>query len=149
MSRTNSFIVLFAAATLLAVSLAVSGCAPKGPTYVDAGASYSQSTLASVYALADTSKLASQSAADTTKLRHDALTGLRRQGGTAAAAADLMTKTFPPSTRGVPVYVERALFDGKQALVVVEAIGPATGKLTTKRLWVLSDSGSVLFVGTK
>lgn len=149
MSRTSSFIVLLAATMLLTASLAVSGCAPKGPTYVDAGASYSQSTLAKVYALSDTSKLAGQSAADTTKLRHDALTGLRRQGGSASAAADLMTNTFPPSTRGVPVYVERALFNGAPALIVVEAIGPATGKLTTKRLWVLSDTGAVLFVGTK
>ena len=149
MARASSFIALLAATMLLAASLTVSGCAPKGPTYVDAGASYSQSSLASVYALADTSKLSSQSAADTTKLRHDALTGLRRQGGSAVAAADLMTKTFPPSTRGVPVYVERAVYNGAQALIVVEAIGPATGKLTTKRLWVLSNAGAVLFVGTK
>jgi hypothetical protein len=129
--------------------LMVSGCTPKGPTFVDAGASYTPTTLNAVYSKADTTKLLKVSAGDTTKLRHEALTNLRRQGTAASSAADLITKTFPPSVVGVPVYVERAIYNGANALVIVEAIGPANSTLSTKRLWVLSDKGEVLFAGTK
>jgi hypothetical protein len=125
------------------------GCAAKGPTYVDNGASYTKSTISSVYERADISKLAKVSTANTPKPRHDALTALRARGGTAATSAALITKTLPSGERGIPVYVERANFDGKSALIIIEAIGPATGTLTTKRLWVLGEDGSVLFGGTR
>ena len=59
------------------------------------------------------------------------------------------TATFGAKTRGVPVYVEWADLDGQRALIMVEAIGPAGGSLTTKRLWALSPSGDVLFAGTR
>ena len=65
------------------------------------------------------------------------------------AAADLVTSTFPPETRGVPVYFERALYKGKSALMVIEAAGPQDGTLRAKRLWVLNEKGEVLFVGSK
>jgi hypothetical protein len=45
--------------------------------------------------------------------------------------------------------VEKAKFDGTPALIIIEAIGPANGKLTTERLWALSKDGAVLFVGTR
>jgi hypothetical protein len=149
LSRNRGSVFRLAAALAVAACLVAAGCAPKGPTFVDAGASYTESTLGQVYAKADTSKLANESAGDTTKLRHDALTSLRGHGTAASSAADLITKTFPPTMRGVPVYVERATYNGEPALVVVEAIGPTAGKLSLKRLWVLSETGTVLFYGTK
>jgi hypothetical protein len=129
--------------------LVTAGCAPSGPTWVDSGASYTTKSVSRVLEEADISKLADTSAADSTKLRHDALTSLRRRGGNASAAADLITKTLPANTRGVPVYVERASMNGQPAYLLVEAIGPEKGKLTMKRLWVLSTAGAVLFVGTR
>jgi hypothetical protein len=38
---------------------------------------------------------------------------------------------------------------GQSAYILVEVIGPGSGKLTTKRLWALSDAGAVLYVGTR
>jgi hypothetical protein len=138
--------VLSLAALLL---LAVSACTSSGPTWVDAGSSYTTQTVSSVMTKVDISKYADVSAADTTKLRHQALTDLRKRGNSAEAAADLITKTLPADSRGVPVYVERASLGGQPAYLLVEAIGPAKGKLTTRRLWALSDAGAVLFVGTR
>lgn len=129
--------------------LAATACSPSGPAWVDSGASYSTTTLPSIFAKVDISKYADVSAQDTTKLRHQALTDLRKRGSAASTAADLITKTLPPDSRGVPVYVERAAVGGQPAFVLVEAIGPANGKLTTRRLWALSESGAVLFVGTR
>jgi hypothetical protein len=142
-----------AVSLLLALSLAVvlllPACAPSGPTWVDSGASYATSGLSAVYAKADISKLANGSASNTTQRRHDALVGLRKRGGSASAAADLITKTLPSNSRGVPIYVESATIDGRHGLILVEAIGPPNGKLTTKQLWALTDAGAVLFVGTR
>jgi hypothetical protein len=134
-------------ATLLV--LTVAACTASGPTWVDSGSSYTTQTVSSVLAKADITKYADVSAADTTKLRHQALTDLRKRGSSAATAAGLITKTLPADSRGVPVYVERASVGGQPAYLFVEAIGPATGKLTTKRLWALSDAGAVIFVGTR
>jgi hypothetical protein len=134
---------------LLLVATVVSGCAAAGPSYVDSGASYSKASISGLFDKVDIAKYSTQSAADVTKLRHDALTGLRRRGAGASKAADLLTATFGAKTRGVPVYVEWANLDGQRALVLVEAIGPSNGALTTKRLWALSESGDVLFVATR
>jgi hypothetical protein len=136
-------------ALCLAVALVLlPACSPNGPTWVDSGASYTTPGLSAVYARADISKLLNSPASNTTQQRHDALVGLRKRGGSASDAADLITKTLPSNSRGVPVYVERAMIDGQHGLILVEAIGPPNGKLTTKQLWALSDAGAVLFVGT-
>jgi hypothetical protein len=147
--RGNSNSLWVVVALAMALALVLSGCSPTGPQWVDSGGTYTTKTVSNVYAKADIAKYAEVSAADTTKLRHDALTGLRKQGAAASDAADLLTRTLPADSRGVPVYVEKASFDGKPSVILVEAIGPAKGKLTTKRLWVLSASGAVLFVGTR
>lgn len=143
-------------AALLSTTLTLAGalfllaaCTPSGPTWVDSGASYTTPSLTAVYAKADISKFTASSASDTKQQRHDALTSLRKHGGSASDAADLITKTLPSNSRGVPIYVERATIDGRHGLILVEAIGPPNGKLTTKQLWVLSDIGAVLFVGTR
>ena len=134
---------------LLLIAAVTSGCGSRGPSYVDSGASYSRASLGELLNRIDITAYSSQSAADVTKLRHDALTGLRRRGGEAAKAADLITATFGAETRGVPIHVEWADLDGKRALILVEAIGPSSGALTTKRLWALSESGDVLFAATR
>lgn len=130
-------------------TLLLTGCTPKTPAYVDTGATYTTQTVTSAYDRADISKLAGEPTSASVKLRHDALTRLRSRGDGAATVADLLTKVFPADTRGVPVYVERAVVNGKPAIIMIEATGPKTGKLTTERLWVFDEQGGVIFAGTK
>ena len=148
MPRRFRTLTLAAMALLLVAGLA-SGCGSKGPSFVDSGTSYSKTSLSGLLGTVDITKYSSQPADNVVKLRHDALTGLRRRGGEASKAADLITATFGADTRGVPVYVEWGDLEGKRALVLIEAIGPSSGALTTKRLWALSESGDVLFVATR
>ena len=148
MRRSPAVSLSLAACAAIALLL-LSACGPTGPTWVDSGATYTTQSLSGEYTKADIGNLAKTSATDTAKLRHDALVGLRRRGGTAADAADLITKTLPADSRGVPLYVERATVNGQPALILIEAIGPSSGMLTTKRLWALSHEGAVLFVGTR
>jgi len=135
----NALMLVIATAVL---PLFVSGCAAKGPVYVSANRSYTQASAPSVFALADTSRLADQPASTAPKLRHTALAALRRSGADASAISNLLTRVFPGDTRGVPVYVERATYDGKSAVLVVEATGPESGKLASKRLWVSATTGT-------
>jgi hypothetical protein len=136
-------------AVLVVLSAAPFGCSSKGSTFVDNNASYDQASVMKLAAGIDTSKLASTPSDKAADLRHEALTELRSRGGRAIPVADMITKTFPAQTRGVPVYFERATFGGKPAVVVIEAAGPAKGKLSTKRVWVLDENGGVLFVGNR
>jgi len=129
---------------LIAAVLGMSGCTATGPTWTDDGTSYTMKSVEKVLESADISAYSSRDAAEATELRHDAMTSLRKQGASAAKAADLLTATFPPDTRAVPVYVEAATLDGKRVFVVVEATGPKTGPMTMKRLWVLAEDGSVI-----
>ncbi len=132
----------------VAVAL-MTGCADKGPVYIDSGATHTNETALAVLARADASTLASKPTAEGEELRHAALAALRREGETASTVADLLTRTFPSSTSGVPVYVERASYEGTPAVLVVEATGPASGSLSSKRLWVVSESGDILFAGSR
>lgn len=147
--RRNRAVTATIAACVALVALLLTACSPSGPTWVDSGASYTTQSLSALYSKVDLAPYANTSAADTTAQRHAALVGLRKRGGPASDAADLITKMLPADTRGVPLYVERAKIEGQEGLIVIEAIGPASGKLTTKRLWALSESGAVLFVGTR
>jgi hypothetical protein len=133
----------------LLIALLVAGCARNDVTYVDGGASYSTASLTSVFDQADASRLRSTPVSQASALRHKALTRLRAKGNGAAQAADLITGVFPVDTAGVPIYVERASVDGTQAVVLVEAIGPKGGTLSTKRVWALGADGSVIFSGTR
>lgn len=132
----------------LAVFVVVAGCSPKGPTFVDADASYDQASVMKLAESVDTTALAQTPSEKAPDLRHEALTSLRSRGVRAAAVADMMTRTFSAETRAVPVYFERATFRGKPAVVVVEAAGPPEGKLTARRIWVLDEQGGVLFMGS-
>jgi len=61
----------------------------------------------------------------------------------------MLTRTVEPETRGVPVYVELASVDGTAAVIVVEATGPKSGTLDSKRLWVLNADGDVIFARSR
>lgn len=129
--------------------LAVAGCAPSGPSWVDSSATYTTSNLPGVFDKTDISKYKDQPVTKSAELRQKALTALRMEGQQASQAADLITKVLPIDSSGVPVYVERATVGGQPAYILVEAIGPTGGKLSVKRMWALSDSGAVLWVGTR
>ena len=131
----------------LLVLAAIQGCSPNRPTFVDTGASYNQKSVLALAASVETTSLAQTSTERATALRHEALTALRSSGERAVPVADLITRTFPADTRGVPVYFERASFDGKLAIIMIEATGPPKGKLSSKRVWVLDENGAVLFFG--
>jgi hypothetical protein len=133
----------------LGIALVATGCSGSSPKWVDKGASYTPANVVGLYPNADISNLSAVSASDIAKRRHAALAALRKHGKSASAAADLITKTLPSDSRGVPVYVEQAMFDGTPSLIVIEAIGPPNQKMTMKRLWVLAEDGSVKFVGTR
>jgi len=134
---------------VLAVFAAPLGCSKQGPRFVDGGASFDEKSVMALADGVDTSRLANTPSDKAQGLRHKALTALRSGGGRAVPVADMLTKTFSAETRGVPVYFERATFGGKQAVIVIEAAGPAKGKLTAKRVWVLDEQGGVLFVGNR
>ncbi len=133
----------------LLISGLLAGCAQKGPEYVDQGAVYSKTSVLKILEQTDISKLASETSTDAPALRHEALVALRGRGEEEAKVADLLSETFPQTTRGVPVFIEKAEVDGKPAIIIVEAAGPRGGKLTTKRLWAIDESGEVIVVGTK
>lgn len=134
---------------LLAAALVTTGCTAGGPTWVDEGATYTMKSVENVLDTADISAQSDRLTTEATELRHDSLTSLRKTSDSAAKAADLLTATFPPDTRAVPVYVESASLDGAPVLIVVEATGPKTGKLNMKRLWVLGEDGSVILARSR
>ena len=135
--------------SFFALATVLCGCASSGPVWVDAGGQYTLASVSAVYGKGDITRLAQQPSSAATSLRHEALTALRRRGATASTAADVITRSLPPTTRGVPVYVEKASVNGTPAYVIIDATGPSNGNLSTKRLWVLSDKGSIMFVGTR
>jgi hypothetical protein len=134
-------------AAMFSVVVVLVGCSSRGTVFVDGGTSYDAATVMKVAEGIDTSQFANTPSDQAPDLRHKALTALRSQGGRAVPVADMLTKTFPAETRGVPVYFERATFNGKNAVIMIEAAGPANGKLTAKRVWVLDEQGGVLYVG--
>jgi hypothetical protein len=123
----------------------VSGCSPSPVIYLESNTSYTAANSSDLLEEVDTAAIAKRSAADSGELRQRALVALRGEGDGGAQAADLITETFPADTRGVPVYVERASYDGQAALLMVEATGPPSGQLMDARLWVFDESGSILF----
>jgi len=139
---------LFVACT---IALASAGCAEKSPAFVSEGAQYSSQTISSVFkpAAPYAEEVLGTGVSETAALRSEALGRLRARGDQAADAADLITRTFANSGAGVPVYVESAVFEGSDAFVVVEAIGPKSGKLRDLRIWVIGMDGEVLYSGTR
>lgn len=119
------------------------GCTPSGPDFVDAGVNYTAETAVQLLESSDAGDLADEPAADAEALRQQALTHLRRRGGRARDAARFITRTFPKARRGVPYYVERAMYEGTECWVIVEASGRTDGPLSERRLWVMDTEGGV------
>lgn len=134
---------------LTVLAIGVAGCAPNGPVWVSEQNAYTTKTIETVFDAADTSRLTDRSTKDAAALRHDALAALRKSGADASGVADMLTRTFEPETRGVPVYVELASVDGTAAVIVVEAAGPKSGTLDSKRMWVLNVDGDVIFARSR
>jgi hypothetical protein len=135
---------------VLACLAGAAGCSSaNSPRFVDKGASYDASSAVALSGRLDIQKLKGVATSESADLRHEALVSLRARGGRAAEVADVLTKTFPSDTRAVPIYFERATFDGKPVILVIEAAGPANGTLSTKRVWVLDEQGNVVFMGSR
>lgn len=142
-ARFMSFIAL------IAVAIVVSGCTSNDPIFVDSGKAVDEAGALVILAQADASAFATRPTLDGPALRHNALAALRRKYPSGSGVADLLTRTFPSDTSGVPVYVERATYDGTPAIIVVEATGPGSGELSSKRLWVVGMDGTILFAGSR
>lgn len=138
-----------AAVLVLLALLPGVGCSPESPRFVDSGAQYTSLDVTSVLDVVDSADVGGTPTTDAATLRSSYLGALRGQGTSAAEAANVITRTFSKATPGVPVYVERAVFEGTPALVIVEAIGPRGGTLRDKRIWVIDDNGAVLFSVTR
>jgi hypothetical protein len=81
--------------------------------------------------------------------RVDVLVWLRGRGSAGEHVASLLTVGFPERTAAVPVLVRVGDVDGVRSVVVVEAIGDASGPLTWRRLWVFDyATGGVVLSST-
>jgi len=136
-------------ATLLGMAVVLCGlvgCGGPSVEFVASDAAYTSAQTQLVLERTDTSRFEDEPTSEAVALRSKALAQLRSQGEAAARAADLITDTFPPKTRSVPVYVERAVVDGVPSYLIIEAWGPAEGALDRKRLWVIdAETGDVVF----
>lgn len=142
----RSLSLIFAFAGLSIVTLTLVGCGGPSVEFLDSNAEYTATQARQVLERTDTSELSDELTQQATALRRSALADLRSQGKTAGEAADLITNTFPPGTKSVPVYVERATVNGKPSLVIVEAWGSPEGSLDRKRLWVIERAtGDVVY----
>lgn len=137
------------AAILSATLLFGTGCTAAGPRFVDDGTSYDARSAISLLESSDAGRLAVAPVEDSEDLRQDALAALRRRGGVARDAAQLLTETFAAAARGVPYYVERARYDGEDGWIVLEASGRGAGTLSDRRLWVLDAQGRVLLFSSR
>ena len=147
--RNAARLTLKVTACLALATMLLSACAPKGPAYVKNGKNYDTPTAIALLASVDTGSFSKERTSDGPKLRHAALAALRRHGSDASSAADLLTRTFPSKTAGVPVYVEHGSFNSVPAFVVIEATGPASGHLNSKRIWIVGEKGDILFAGSR
>lgn len=134
---------------ILMLAMGLAGCGPSGPLWVNEQNEYTTRTVGAVLDSADTARFEDRKTTDAPELRHAALTSLRKNGEDASEVADMLTRTFEPSTRGVPVYVELASIDGTKAVIVVEVTGPRSGRLDSKRLWALDTDGNVLLARSR
>jgi len=145
----NRFCGALVVATCLCTAAVVVGCAAEGPAFVDEGGTYEIASIAAVADSVDLGEIADTQVTEALTLRHEALVSLRGKGTSAAEAAALITRTFPSETRGVPLLVERARVAGAPAWILVEAVGPKSGKFSNKRIWVIGDDGEIIYSATR
>lgn len=136
-------------AVLVLAAVQVAACTYDTVNYVDEGTAYTEESALVLLDEKPPSGLSKQPTAQSTRLRSDALSELRKQGQAESEAASLITRTLPAESRSVPFHVERGSYEGVQALLVLEATGPRSGKLNGVRLWVLAEDGDVLLVANR
>lgn len=133
----------------LVLLVMASGCQPSLPTFVSEGRNYDSKSALLLAEKIDDPGLSNVPVLDAEARRHDALTSLRSQGGSAEEAAELITRVFPSDVAAVPYYVEEASYEGTPSFVIVEAMGPDGGTLADRRTWVISKDGDVLISGSR
>lgn len=136
-------------AAAVALVFALAGCSGTGITYVDDGGAYTRASALQLVTDASSGELEQTATEKSQELRSDALSALRNKGEAASQAATLITSTLPQDSRSVPFYVERASYEGTDAVLLIEAIGRDGSTLSDKRLWVLSNQGDVLLSGNR
>lgn len=131
---------------VLAAAIALAGCSRSFQvTFEPNGAPLDAAGAESLARGLDISALSSFDSASAPTERQTVLKDLRLRGQAGDRAATLLTEGFPPDTPSVPVLVRISPFGGRQALVVVEAYGDASGPLAHRRLWVFDlETGAVL-----
>jgi hypothetical protein len=125
---------------ILALALAVAcsvGCGSQvGLDYEEDGTPLTLGETETLARQADLSSAAGIDVAHAPDARVDVLVGLRSRGAAGGRAASLLTQGFPERTAAVPVLVRIASVNGTRSIVVVEAVGDASGELDGRRLWV-------------
>lgn len=138
-----------AATVLLAVGLLLSSCdRPTGVSIVYEASSrdYGADAARKLLSETDTASIAGLETEGASEHRRDALVALRSKGAGGEVAATLITSVFPADTPAVPARVLTATYEGRPAVILVEAYGDDSGRLARKRLWVLArTSGAILF----
>lgn len=137
---------LASAIVLMVLLLAACGRqTPPSVTFEPDGAPLTAVEAEELAASTDIASVAVFAVEDAPALRATMLRQLRAKGSTGVRAAQLLTAGFPTATASVPILVRLCRFEGKDAVVVVEAFGDTTGKLTHRRLWVFDPvNGGVL-----
>jgi len=135
---------------LLALSLfLVSGCSRPAVRFIPDGGSYTLPQAERKALAVDLGRVTQMSSSQAEAQRRLALASLRREGREGSAAADLLTSRFPTKSSDVPAYVEVARVDQKDALLVVDAVPGANGRLSSKRLWVFDRRTGDVILSTR
>lgn len=144
--RARTVIII---SVLCALVLISTGCTSDKFAFIDEGAAYDADSAIALLESSDSGRLARESTSSADRLRQKALTALRNQSDTAADAARTITRSFPRTAASVPFRVERATFDNTDCWVILEASGRSGGRLSDRRLWVLSAEGDVLLFASR
>jgi hypothetical protein len=119
---------------VLALAIAAAGCGSAVDiSFDESGEPLSLAQVEVLARQADLSPADGIDVAHAPDARVDVLVWLRGRGSAGEHAASLLTVGFPERTAAVPVLVR---VDGVRSVVVVEAVGGASGPLTWRRLWV-------------
>lgn len=125
------------------------GCARRSVAYVDDARTVTQAAALRIADVTESGALSERRVSEAPALRHQALTDLRSFGERASATSGLITRTFPADSPSVPFYVEEVRFEGRRAVLILEAIGRPGGRLSDERVWVIDRSGDVLLSGVR
>jgi hypothetical protein len=135
---------------LAVLTLVVAGCGSRVDiSFDESGAPLSLAQVETLARQADLSPAEGIDVAHAPDARVDVLVWLRGRGSAGEHVASLLTVGFPERTAAVPVLVRVGDVDGVRSVVVVEAIGDASGPLTWRRLWVFDyATGGVVLSST-